>query len=137
MLSIPSMCCISRPGVMPCCLSVIFFFQLSSQTPLPSSDKCREMKIKNALVYSWRHSLVIANVFPCVCHTKANFQLFYQKYPLPPCSCGFCSEDPNPAGNCFPPTTKLKDFLSTKPYYSPLQPQIAGHIPIKTGQNSL
>lgn len=82
-LNVSSMCCISRPGAMPCSLSAVLFFQSSSQAPLPSSDKCWEMKSKNASEYPWRHSLVIAHIFPCVRQTKATFQLFYRKYSLP------------------------------------------------------
>lgn len=50
-LNVSSVCCISHPGATPCSLSVVFFLQSSSQTPLPSSDKCWEMKSKNASEY--------------------------------------------------------------------------------------
>lgn len=117
-----SRCCINRPGVMPCSLSVLFFFQSSSQTPLPSGDKCWEMKCRNAAEYPWRHSLVIANISPCICRTKATFQLFYQKHSLPRCSLRFLLlvtevTIPTQLGAASLRPQKIKGFLATEPYY--------------------
>lgn len=50
-LNVSNVRCISHPGATLCSLSVVFFLQSSSQTPLPSSDKCWEMKSKNASEY--------------------------------------------------------------------------------------
>lgn len=142
MLDALSTHCISRPGALPCSLSAVFFSQSSSQTPLPSSDKCWEMKSKNASEYPWRHGIVVANIFPCVCQTNATSQLFYQKYPLPRCSLRFllpvtAVTIPTPLGAASLWLQKLKAFLPPSRIKRPSQPPSAGHVPIDRGQNCL
>lgn len=130
MLNISSLRCLSHPGALPRSLSALFFFQASSQTPLPSSDKCWEMKSKNTSEYLGTLGLVIANIFPRACQTKAIFQLFLPKIPSATLQPAFHSAVTIPTRLGFPLTAKIKGFLATEP-----RSHRAGHVPIDTGQN--